>query len=187
MTPPRAPWRLGVTLLLASAASAQPVLRLEKSANAMGTVYSIVLYGSDREKMEAAADAALEEAGRLDALLSNYQPGSEWSQVNRGASSKPVKVSAELFRLLSACDAYSRASEGAFDISVGPLMKVWGFYKGTGSLPETGAVATARTSVGYRHIHLDADAQTVSFDRAGVESTLAVSARDTRWTAWSKS
>jgi thiamine biosynthesis lipoprotein len=166
---PRAPLHIGVTLLLASAALAQSVLRLEKSANAMGTVYSIVLYGTDREKMEAAADAALDEASRLDALLSNYQQGSEWSQVNRGASSKPVKVSPELFQLLSACDAYSRSSEGAFDISVGPLMKVWGFYKGTGSLPESSAVATALTSVGYRHIHLDSGAQTVSFDRAGVE------------------
>ena len=60
---------------------------------------------------------------------------SEWSQINRQAAEKPLRISPEMFRLLAACLEYSRESEGAFDISVGPLMKVWGFYKGTGHLP----------------------------------------------------
>ena len=51
-----------------------------------------------------------------------------------------MKVSPELFQLLSACVEYSRESEGAFDISVGPLMKVWGFYKGSGHLPHRAEV-----------------------------------------------
>ena len=169
--PLRMACRIAATLLFASAALAQPqpLLRLEKTTNAMGAVYTIVVYGTDRDKMEAAVDAALDETHRLDALLSNYQPDSEWSRVNHEAAAKPVKVSAELFKLLSACDAYSRASEGAFDISVGPLMKVWGFFKGSGKLPETSAVAAVLANVGYRHVHLDAAAQTVSFDRPGVE------------------
>jgi thiamine biosynthesis lipoprotein len=120
--------------------------------------------------MEAAADAALDEARRLDDLLSNYKPESEWSQVNRRAAEGPVRVSPELFRLLSDCMKYSRESEGAFDITVGPLMKVWGFYKGTGHLPHRAEVAAALTRVGYRHIQLDAQARTVRFDRAGVET-----------------
>ena len=62
---------------------------------------------------------------------------------------------------------YSRDSEGAFDISVGPLMKVWGFYKGSGHLPHQPEIAAALAKVGYRHIHLDPAAQTVRFDRAG--------------------
>jgi thiamine biosynthesis lipoprotein len=78
-------------------------------------------------------------------------------------------VSPELFQLLSACVSYSRESEGAFDISVGPLMKVWGFYKGSGHLPHKAEVAAALPKVGYRHIRLDAAAGTVSFDRSGVE------------------
>lgn len=145
------------------------LLRLEKSAVAMGSTYSIELYGYDRVSMEAAADAAFDEAGDLDDLLSNYKPESQWSEVNRHAAERPVKVSPELFRLLSACVEYSRESEGAFDITVGPLMKVWGFYKGTGHLPHRAQVAAALTKVGYRHIRLDAAAQTVRFDRPGVE------------------
>src|SRR5437763_3146770 len=95
----------------------QEVLRLEKSADAMGSTYSSALYGPDRVKMEAAADAAFDEVRRLDEMLSNYLPESEWSEVNKYASVRAVKVSPELFQLLSACVEYSRASEGAFDIS----------------------------------------------------------------------
>jgi FAD:protein FMN transferase len=163
-----------VLFLLAAArgpgrAASQELLRLQKSADAMGSTYTVELYGYDRVKMEAAADAALDEARRLDELLSNYKPESEWSQVNRLAAERPLRISPELFQLLSACVEYSRRSEGAFDISVGPLMKVWGFYKGTGHLPHRAEVAAAMAKVGYRHIHLDAAAGTVWFDRPGVE------------------
>jgi thiamine biosynthesis lipoprotein len=116
------------------------VLRLEESLESMGTAYTIVVYGDDRLKMQGAVDEAFEEARRLDRLLSNYRPTSEWSQVNRYASERPVKVSKELFDLLAACKEYSRQSEGAFDITVGPLMKVWGFYKGTGRMPHRAEV-----------------------------------------------
>jgi thiamine biosynthesis lipoprotein len=157
-------------LWAASAAFGQPeLLRLEKSADAMGSTYSVALYGYDRVRMEAAADAAFDEVRALDELLSNYKPASEWSEVNRYAAERPVKVSPELFRVLSVCMEYSRESEGAFDITVGPLMKVWGFYKGSGHLPHKPEIAAALAKVGYRHVHLDAAAQTVWFDRPGVE------------------
>src|SRR5262245_13158644 len=157
-----------IVLFLSVALTAQP-LRLEKSADAMGSTYTIELYGSDRIAMEAAVDAAFDEVRRLDDVLSNYKRDSEWSEINRRAPDKPAPVSAELFALLSACVEYSRASEGAFDITVGPLMKVWGFYKGSGKLPHRAEVAAALTKVGYRHIRLDRAARTVQFDRAGVE------------------
>ena len=158
-----------VFLSAAVAADGAELQRVEKTGDAMGAMYSIVLYGNDRAKMEAAADAAFDEVGRLDGMLSNYRAGSEWSEVNRHAAEEAVKVSPELFQLLSACVAYSRESEGAFDITVGPLMKVWGFYKGSGRLPGGAEVAEALRKVDYRHIHLDAEAGSVRFDRLGVE------------------
>ena len=145
------------------------LLRLEQSAEAMGSAYSIAVYGYDREQMEVAVEAAFDEVRQLDSMLSNYKPDSEWSEVNREAARHPVRVSPELFQLLAACQEYSRQSEGAFDISVGPLMKVWGFYKGTGHLPHRAEVMAAMQSVGYRHVHLDPASQAVSFDRPGVE------------------
>ncbi len=134
----------------------------------MGSTFSVVLYDEDRNKMEIAADHALDEARRLDNLLSDYKPSSEWSKVNREASAHPVRISDELFQLLAACLDYSRASDGAFDISVGPLMNIWGFYKGTGHLPKPGEVEAARQQIGYRHIILDSTAHTVFFDRSGI-------------------
>src|SRR2546423_9679258 len=138
-----------------SQAASSEALRLEASADAMGSTYSLVLYGEDRSRLEAASEEAFEEVRRLDRMLSNYRPDSEWSEVNRHAAERPVKLSVELFKLLSACVEYSRLSEGAFDVSVGPLMKVWGFYKGTGHLPHRAEVRVALAKVGYRNILLD--------------------------------
>src|SRR6267378_2294286 len=160
---------LFLSAVFGSLASSSEALRLESSLEAMGSAYSLVLYGEDRGRLEAASEEAFEEVRRLDRMLSNYRPESEWSEVNRHAAERPVKVSAELFRLLSACVEYSRQSEGAFDISVGPLMKVWGFYKGTGHLPQRAEVGGALTKVGYRNILLDANRLTVRFARPGVE------------------
>src|SRR5713101_204897 len=144
-------------------------LRLEASVEAMGSRYSLVLYGEDRSRLEGASEDAFEEVRRIDRMLSNYRPESEWSEVNRHAAERPVKVSAELFQLLSACVEYSRQSEGAFDISVGPLMKVWGFYKGSGHLPHRAEIRGALAKVGYRNIVLDASKSTVRFARNGIE------------------
>ena len=87
--------------------------------DAMGSTYSIVLYGQDQAEMRAAIDATFAEVARLDALLSNYRAESEWSEVNRRAAEAPVRVTPELFHLLSRCMEISRESEGAFDIAVG--------------------------------------------------------------------
>jgi thiamine biosynthesis lipoprotein len=150
-------------------APAKELLRLESSVDAMGSTYTMALYGTDQARLRVAAEEAAEEVQRLDHLLSNYLPTSEWSEVNRDAAKGPVHVSPELFDLLSDCVNYSRASDGAFDITVGPLMKVWGFYKGTGRLPHRAEIRGALASVGYQSIVLDRSNRTVRFARSGVE------------------
>ena len=135
----------------------------------MGSSFSLVLFGPDRPGLESAAAAAFAEAHRLDRLLSNYLAESEWSAMNREAASRPVRVTPELFALLSDCLEYSRMSDGAFDITVGPLMKVWGFYKGEGGLPQPKEVKDALNRVGYRHVQLDPGRRTVRFARPGMD------------------
>jgi thiamine biosynthesis lipoprotein len=144
-------------------------LRLEQSLDAMGSTYSMVLYGERREELIAAADLAFEEVRRLDRMLSNYRPDSELSRVNRDAAERPVPLSQELYSLLSDCVEYSRLSEGAFDISVGPLMKIWGFYKGSGRLPHRAEIRGVLSRVGYQNLELDPVQRTVRFRRSGVE------------------
>ena len=161
-------------LMGAASAPARPIdqietLRLESSVVAMGSAYSVAVYGEERTRMEEAVDAAFAEVHRLDEMLSNYNPESEVSEVNHTAAERPVAVTPELFDLLSACVKYSRESDGAFDITVGPLMKVWGFYKGTGRLPHRAEVRAALDRVGYRNIVLDGANRTVQFARSGVE------------------
>jgi thiamine biosynthesis lipoprotein len=156
-------------LAVSANASAGELLRLEQSATAMGSTYSIAVYGEDQAVMENAVGEAFDEVRRLDEMLSNYKPESEWSQVNRFAAEHPVKTTPELFALLSACVEYSRASEGAFDITVGPLMRVWGFYKGTGHMPRKTEIETARAITGWRNMELDSSERTVRFRKKGIE------------------
>lgn len=153
----------------ALAIAAEPPVRYESSVDAMGSTFSIAAWGSDRGTLAAAVESALEEARRLDRLLSNYRPESEWSAVNRAAGSRDIQVSQELFDLLAACVHYSEQSEGTFDITVGPLMRIWGFYKGSGRMPHRSEVRAALGRIGYKNLKLDSTSRTVRFAKADLE------------------
>lgn len=158
----------GVTGRIGAPSRTSPPVKLEKRAYAMGTEFAIDLYGPNATKLESAAEQASEEAKRIDQMLSNYIPESELSRINREAYDHPVRVSDELFNLVSACLQYSRKSEGSFDITVGPLMKVWGFYKGSGHLPHRAEVRAAMSHMGYQNIELDPAHHTVRFKQPGM-------------------
>jgi thiamine biosynthesis lipoprotein len=74
-----------------------------------------------------------------------------------------------LFRLLSDCIEYSRASGGTFDLTIGPLMRAWGFFGGGRHVPSPDQIREALELVGYRRVQLNARKRTVRFDRPGVE------------------
>ena len=156
---------LELLLATALAYAAEPPIRYESSVDAMGSTFSIAAWGSDRGTLTAAVESALEEARRLDRMLSNYRPESEWSEVNRSAAGRGVAVSQELFDLLAACVRYSEQSEGTFDITVGPLMRVWGFYKGSGRMPHRSEVRSALARTGYKNLSLQTTTRTVRFEK----------------------
>jgi thiamine biosynthesis lipoprotein len=159
---------LALVLAALSLAAAPKSVKIEREVYAMGTEYTMDLYGANSTKLAGAAEQASQEVKRIDQLLSNYIPESELSKVNREAYSHPVAVSPELFTLLQQCMTYSRESDGSFDITVGPLMKIWGFYKGTGRLPHRAEIRTALNEIGYRNVELDAAHRTVRFKKAGM-------------------
>jgi thiamine biosynthesis lipoprotein len=138
----------------------------------MGCVYTIASYGHDLARIREAVAAALDEVDRIDRLMSHYKNDSELSRVNREAAKAPIKAVPELFDFIAECLRYSRESGGAFDITVGPLMKAWGFFRGEGRMPGEAELARARNSVGYRHVVLNRKDGTIYFDRAGVEIDL---------------
>lgn len=143
--------------------------RADCSSYIMGATFSVVAYGAHSGQLESAIHRALDEARRLDQLLSNYLPESELTHVNRFAGRRPVKVSSEFFDFLSACASYSRASEGTFDITVGPLLKLAASCKGAGRIPNRDEVALVLPRVGYMNVVLDEKRKTVRFTQDNVE------------------
>jgi thiamine biosynthesis lipoprotein len=138
----------------------------------MGCAYAIVAYGEDAAALPRVLEAALDEVDRLDRLMSHYKPESALSRLNRQAAAGPVAVDPELFGLIAESLRYSRDSDGAFDITVGPLMKAWGFFRGGGRVPGDAELCALRAYVGYQHVVLNAPERTIRFDRPGVELDL---------------
>jgi thiamine biosynthesis lipoprotein len=146
--------------------------RHEASRMSMGCAYAIVAYGVDRVALQRAVEAAFDEVDRIDRLMSHYRPESPLSQVNREAGDGPVPADPELLGLVAEALRYSRESGGAFDVTVGPLMKAWGFFRGGGRVPGEAELEQARRRVGWQHVVLDEGAGTIRFSRPGLELDL---------------
>ena len=134
----------------------------------MATRFEIVLHGENPVALRAAGEEALDEIDRIEAQLSLYKPTSEIAHVNARAAREPVRVSPPVFRLLEHAQRLSAETKGAFDITIAPLVRCWGFMGGTGRMPDPLAVEEARGKVGMNLIHLDDREFTVSFARDGV-------------------
>jgi FAD:protein FMN transferase len=142
------------------------------SLHAMATRFELVLHGEDAVRLRAAGEQALQEIERLERQLSFYRPDSEITWINARAGDGPVKVEPRLFRLLAQCARLSVLTDGAFDVTVGPLVRAWGFAGGSGAIPGAQALAEAREVVGIRNVQLDEDDYSIRFLRPGVEIDL---------------
>jgi thiamine biosynthesis lipoprotein len=167
-------WICAVFMVLASspkglAEEPAGLVRYEATADLMGCTFGVAAYGRDREILRRHVESAFAEARAIDGWLSNYRADSELSRLNREAAASAVRVSDELFGLLTRATEFSRATDGAFDMTVGPLVRAWGVYDGAGRLPDSDELARARNAVGYRLLELDATKKSVRFARAGVE------------------
>ena len=145
------------------------MVKVEETRYSMGCLYSITAWGKEGPGLKLAINAALDEVDRLDRLLSHYRSDSPLTHLNRTGWPGPVVPDPELFSFLVRCIDYSRDSDGAFDLTVGPLMRAWGFFRGDGKYPTDAQLLDALAPVGYRHVRLDHAAGSVSFDRSGVE------------------
>jgi len=162
---------LPALIAVGSLAISRAVCR-EDSRVTMGCTATVRACGPDAESLPAAVGEALDEIDRLDRLMSHYRRDSPLSRLNQEAANGPVAVEPELLDFLAECLRWSRESDGAFDITVGPLMKAWGFFRDEGRVPGDDEFARVLKVVGYRHVVLDRTAGTVRFDRPGVELDL---------------
>jgi thiamine biosynthesis lipoprotein len=138
----------------------------------MATRFEWVLWGQAPERLRAAGEEALDEVDALESALSRYRELSDIARVNASAAVGPVRVSPSTFRLLERARVLSEVTEGAFDITVGALLRAWGFVGGNGSRPSPQVVRQARDVSGWNRIRLDASEFSVTFDCPGVELDL---------------
>jgi thiamine biosynthesis lipoprotein len=141
---------------------------VQVACNAMATRFEIVLHGVNATKLRAAGEEALEEIARLESQLSLYKPTSEIARVNARAVFEPVRVTPLVFNLLKHARDLSVQCNGAFDITIAPLVRCWGFMNGTGHSPDPKQLAAARECIGIQHVHFDDARETIRFDREGV-------------------
>ena len=148
------------------------ITRYEAAHQAMGTEFTLVAYGDDPQYLMAVGNEVFEEIDRLEGQMSIYRPKSELSVINRTAAARSVCVEPKLFALLVNAVDHSQSTGGAFDVTAGPLMKAWGFFRGKGRIPENSEIAQVLRRVGYRHLYLKRAERTIRFDVEGLELDL---------------
>jgi thiamine biosynthesis lipoprotein len=163
-----------VLLLVALGAAAdEPSLqRFSFTEPHMGTRFKIIVYAPDEATANKASQAAFARIAELDGIMSDYRPSSELMQLCKKAGGDPVKVSDDLFRVLTQAQAVSELSGGAFDVTVGPVVRLWRRARKVKEMPDDRELAAALALVGYRNIRLDPKAQTVQLLKAGVQLDL---------------
>jgi thiamine biosynthesis lipoprotein len=149
--------------------------RYEYSQVHMGMPVRIVLYAPSEPGARAAAAAAFARIAALDAQMSDYRPDSLVRTIAARAP-EPVRVSPELLDVVSRAVDIARATSGAFDPTVGPLVALWREARATGRLPAASALDRARSQTGWQRVQIDREHQTVRID-AGMTLDLGAIAK----------
>ena len=152
-----------------SIGAASPALqRFESVEPHMGTLVRVTVYTRDEQSATTAFRAAFDRIRDLDRILSDYRPDSELNAITRTAVGRAVPVSDDLFAVLRASQDLAEATDGAFDITQGPTIRLWREARRTARLPDPSALRAAASRSGFRLMHLDREKRTVSFDVAGM-------------------
>lgn len=148
---------------------AEPALaRFEFAETHMATRFRIVLYAADEAAAKRASAAAFRRVADLNAIMSDYLPESELMRLCQRAGGPAVTVSPDLFAVLARAAEISRITDGMFDVTVGPVVRLWRRSRRSQLLPDEKELAAARALVDYRLITLDPAARTVRLAKPGM-------------------
>lgn len=128
---------------------------VQKTEQIMGTEVTITVVAKSRAEGAAAIEQGMAEIRRLDRMMSLYRDDSQVTKVNLAAGSRPVKVSPEMIEVAEAAARISALTEGAFDVTVGPLVVLWQMRLKEGRVPADEEIARVRQRVNYRNIVID--------------------------------
>lgn len=154
--------------LLGTCVLAQASSRFESTEVHMGTAFRIVFYAKNEGTARNAMRAAFAEVTRLDAIMSDYNQASELNRLCHLRAGKPMKLSPDLFRILRLSQKVAAETNGAFDMTVGAVVRLWRRARRTGEMPAKDKLAEALALTGYHNLHLDAKTRTGWLERDGV-------------------
>jgi len=135
----------------------------------MGTRFEFAAVTNNEQRAWEAINAGIKETQRIEALISEWQPNSQTSEINQNAGIKPVIIDQELYDLISRCLRISNLTGGAFDISFAAVDKVWHFDGIMKSLPSPQEVAASVSKIGYKKIILDSASHSVFLSEPGMK------------------
>lgn len=158
---------------ISDASSSQDVLkRFTFTEYHMGMDTRLTMYSDTQERAEKAGRAAFDRIAELDTIMSDYRQNSELNQLSASSGGSAMKVSPDLFKVLRKSIEVSRRSEGAFDVTAGPLIVLWRAARRGGSLPDPAEIQKARDVVGWEKMKLNDRARTVQLTTAGMKLDL---------------
>lgn len=132
----------------------------------MGVQWSIVLYATDKPIANKASQNAFARIKELNKILSDYDPESELNQLCRlSEPGKPIKVSPPLLELLKKSQALSQETKGAFDVTIGPVVRLWRRARRQNRMPDEDRFESARSKVGFELMKISVPDQTVELTK----------------------
>ncbi len=147
--------------------------RWEYHRRVMGVDFQVVLYGASRDAANSAAAAALDRVTQIDRTCSDYRPDSELRKTfDHARAGQPQKLSPDLARVLAISQRISRDTGGAFDVTVGPLTKLWRRARRQKRLPPADRLREARSRVGFRLLEVDERSRRATVLRDGMRLDL---------------
>ncbi|MDO5988539.1 FAD:protein FMN transferase [Flavivirga amylovorans] len=135
----------------------------------MGSGFDITVVADTKKEANTYIDIAIQEISRIERLISSWDTNSQTSLINSNAGIKPVKVDKELFELIQRAIKISKLTDGAFDISYASMDRIWTFDGSMKIMPTKEAITQSVAKVGYRHIILNNEAQTVFLKLKGMK------------------
>jgi len=171
-----------VTMLTVLAGCDKPDSSKPKSVSSplrpvMGTFARSICVADDEKTAKLGNKAAYKKLVAIDKMMSDYLEESQLSKVNNNAFTEPVKVDDELFHVISKSIEYSQMSEGAFDITIGPVVDLWHKAEESKQKPTSAQIAAAKSKVGYEKLILDPVNKTVKFNVEGMRLDLGAIAK----------
>jgi len=134
----------------------------------MGTLFQLTLYADSPDRAKAAAKAAFARVAQIDGIMSDYKSDSELMRLCKKAGTGPVKVGPELFSVLSHAQEIARLTDGALDVSIAPVVKLWRKARKTKRLPSMEELKAALALVDWHKIKLDPQRRTIELQLMGM-------------------